>query len=64
MRLTPLKIHLIFSHTNKDLFLGLGSAYETLKENYNDKYEFILPDIVFAKNLFSSSKFMRIFNLI
>ena len=47
-----------FSHTNKDLFLGLrASAYETLKENYNDKYEFILPDIVFAKNLFSSSKF-------
>ncbi len=47
-----------FTHENEDLFLGFqASAYESLKEDYNDKYEYILPDIVFDKNLFSNNKY-------
>ena len=30
---------------------------ETLKENYNDKYEYILPDMVVSRNLFSDNKY-------
>ena len=42
-----------FSHSNEDLFFGFrASAYETLKETYNDKYEYILPDVVFSKKHF------------
>ena len=37
-------------------FLGLDtSIYETLKENYNDKYEYILPEITVDKNLLSNN---------
>ena len=37
-------------------FLGLDtSVYETLKENYNDKYEYILPEITFDRNLLSNN---------
>ena len=44
-----------FSHTSAEYFLSLdASVYETLNENYNDKYEYILPDILFDKNLFQS----------
>ena len=44
-----------FTHENEDIFFGLNaSIYETLKEDYNDKYEYILPDIIFDKNLFSN----------
>ena len=44
-----------FTHQNEDLFLGFNaSAYETLTENYNDKYEYVLPDIILDKNLFSN----------
>ena len=32
-------------------------VFITLKDNYNDKYEFILPEITFDKSLFSSNKF-------
>ena len=46
-----------FSHENDDLFLGIkASSYETLKDDYNDKYEYILPDITVDKNLFSTDK--------
>ena len=31
--------------------------YETLKENYNDKYEYILPEIILEKNLLSNDDF-------
>ena len=27
---------------------------ETLKENYNDKYEYILPELTLDKNIFSN----------
>ena len=30
-----------------------ANVYETLKDDYNDKYEYILPNITFDKNLFS-----------
>tara|TARA_S200000501_G_scaffold362368_1_gene391765 strand:+ start:503 stop:2812 length:2310 start_codon:yes stop_codon:yes gene_type:complete len=47
-----------FSHENDDLFLGIkASSYETLKEGYNDKYEYILPDITLDKNLFRNDIF-------
>ena len=37
----------------KIFFLVLNaSVYETLKEDYDDKYEYILPEILFDKNLF------------
>ena len=28
-----------------------ASVFETLKDDYNDKYEYILPEITFNKNL-------------
>ena len=47
-----------FSHEDEDLFFGFkASAYETLKDNYNDKYEYILPEIIIDKNLFTNNKF-------
>ncbi len=47
-----------YTHENENLFLGFqASAIETLKESYNDKYEYILPDVVLSKNLFSNNKY-------
>ena len=44
-----------FTHEDEDLFLGLNaSVFETLKDSYNDKYEFIAPEITLDKNLFAS----------
>ena len=44
-----------FSHENDDFFLGFNAgAFESLKDNYNDKYEYILPDLIINKNLFSN----------
>ena len=40
------------------IFLGLDiSSYETLKSGFNDKYEYIFPDITFDKNLMSNDIF-------
>ena len=40
------------------MFIGLNaSVFEDLKENYNDKYEYVLPEITLDKNLFASNKF-------
>ena len=45
-----------FTHESDQLFLGVNaSVYETLKEDYNDKYEFILPEITVDRNLFSDN---------
>ena len=39
-------------------FFGLeASIYETLKSDYNDKYEYFFPEITLDKNLFNSNKF-------
>ena len=47
-----------FTHENEELFLGLKmSSYETLKSGYNDKHEYILPDIILDKNLLNSAKY-------
>ncbi len=53
-----LESSLIFTREDDNLFFGFkATVYETLKETYNDKYEYVLPDIVLNKNLFSSAKF-------
>jgi LPS-assembly protein len=45
-----------FTHENEDLFFGLNmNSYENLKESYNDKYEFILPELTLYKNLISNN---------
>jgi LPS-assembly protein len=47
-----------FTHEDENFFLGFqASAYETLKEGYNDKYEYILPDLVVSRNLFTNNVF-------
>ena len=47
-----------FTHENEELFLGFNTTItETLKSNYNDKYEYILPEITLDKNLYNSQKF-------
>ena len=47
-----------FIHENDNLFLSFeASAFETLKDKYNDKYEYILPDVTLDKNLLSSDKY-------
>ena len=47
-----------YTHEKDDLFLGIdASVYETLKDDYDDKYEYILPEITLNKNLYSSEIF-------
>jgi LPS-assembly protein len=47
-----------YTYAKEDLFLGFNaSIYETLSENYNDKYEYIFPEITIDKNLLSNEKF-------
>ncbi len=47
-----------FNHEKDDLFFGFNaSLFETLKTDYNDKYEYIFPEILIDKNLFSDEKF-------
>ena len=53
-----LESSLSFTHEKDDLFLGLNaSIYETLKDSYNDKYEYIIPELTLDKNLFNDDKF-------
>ena len=53
-----LESHINFTHEKDDLFFGLNaSVFETLKESYEDKYEYILPEITIDKNLFNNDKF-------
>ena len=41
-----------FTSENENSFFALNAAvYETLLENYNDKYEYLFPEIIFDKNL-------------
>ena len=43
-----------YVHTRDDLFFGLKtSVYETLKSGYEDKYEYILPELILDKTLFN-----------
>ncbi len=46
-----------FTHERDDLFFGFNtSIYESLKDDYNDKYEYILPEFTLDKNLFNNDK--------
>jgi LPS-assembly protein len=48
---------LSFSRETNKSFLGArASLYETLKNDYNDKYEYVLPDIILDRNLISNEK--------
>ena len=47
-----------FSHSKDDLFIGFNASLtETLKNDYNDKYEYIFPEITVDKNILSDEKF-------
>jgi len=47
-----------FTHESEDFFLGMkAGSFETLKDSYNDKYEYILPDLYFDKSLFNNAKY-------
>ncbi len=47
-----------FNRENDDMYFGFkASMYKTLKENTNDKYQYVLPEVVYDKNLFSNKKF-------
>ena len=49
---------LVFNRESEKSFLGFkASTYETLKDDYNDKYEYILPDVIYDRNLFASNKY-------
>ena len=51
-----LKNSLDFTHQDENIFFGFNtSVFETLNDSYNDKYEYILPDITINKNLISDS---------
>ena len=47
-----------FTQERENLFFGFNaSVYETIQSDYNDKYEFILPELAIDKNLFSDDRF-------
>ena len=53
-----LESHINFTHEKDDLFFGINaSMFETLKESYEDKHEYILPEITVDKNLFNNDKY-------
>ena len=46
-----------FTQESNDIFFGFNtSVYETLKDSYVDKYEYIYPEITLNKNLLNSGK--------
>ena len=43
-----------FTHEEDDLFFGVNTTiYESLQEDYEDKYEYIFPNATLSKNLIS-----------
>ncbi len=47
-----------FTHTSDEMFFGFNmSMYETLKNEYVDKYEYIYPELLLSKNILSSPSF-------
>ena len=53
-----LENYIDFTHEKDDIFFALNaSVYENLKDDYNDKYEYILPEISLDKNLFLDEKY-------
>ena len=58
MNLNTFENSINFTHSNDEIFFGFNmSMYETLINGYNDKYEYIYPEIIFNKNLLSNSTF-------
>jgi LPS-assembly protein len=46
-----------YTHENDDTFFNFkASAYETLKDDYEDKYEYILPEVTLDKNLLNNEQ--------
>ena len=46
-----------YTYQKDDIFFGLeASVFETTKNSYEDKYEYILPEISFDKDLFNDEK--------
>ena len=42
---------------DEEYYLGVNaSIYETISDNFNDKYEYVFPEITFDKNLISNEK--------
>tara|TARA_B100001248_G_scaffold68660_1_gene48477 strand:+ start:8222 stop:10630 length:2409 start_codon:yes stop_codon:yes gene_type:complete len=55
---STLENSLSFTRENEDVFFGFNaSIYETLNDDYNDKYEYILPEITIGKNLINNELF-------
>ena len=41
-----------FTHEEEDVFFGVNATiYESLQDDYEDKYEYIFPNATFSKNL-------------
>ena len=50
-----LENYIDFSHDSDDIFLSVNATiYENLKDSFNDKYEYIFPEIILDKNLFQN----------
>ena len=48
-----LKNSINFTHSDDEIFFGLNmSMYETLKTNYDDKYEYIFPELTFSIEIY------------
>ena len=53
-----LENYIDFTYEKDDLFFGINaSVYETTASDYNDKYEYVLPEINFAKSLVRNENF-------
>ena len=47
-----------YTHEENDIFYGFNaSIYETLNDDYNDKYEYIFPEMIIDKNLYSDENY-------
>ena len=47
-----------FTRNKDDIFFGFNaSVYESLKDDYEDKYEYILPEITLDKSLYANENF-------
>ena len=54
---STLENYINFTRESEGLYLGLdASVYETLSEDYTDKYEYIFPEVIVDKNLISNDK--------
>ncbi len=54
--ITTLENSIVFNHKKDDLYLNVSAGiYETLKSSYNDKFEYIYPEIELRKNLVENS---------